>query len=58
MQFELSLEYIEHLKDAIVKKDDAYLKAQLKELYAVDIALVLNRLDIDEANYLYVISNV
>ncbi len=53
MQFELSLEYIEHLKDAIVKKDDAYLKAQLKELYAVDIALVLNRLDIDEANYLY-----
>ena len=53
MQFELSLEYIEHLKDAIVKKDEAYLKAQLKELYAVDIALVLNRLDIDEANYLY-----
>ena len=53
MQFELSLEYIEHLKDAIVKKDDAYLKAQLKELYAVDIALVLNRLDTDEANYLY-----
>ena len=53
MQFELSLEYIEHLKDAIVTKDDAYLKAQLKELYAVDIALVLNRLDTDEANYLY-----
>jgi magnesium transporter len=53
MQFELSLEYIEQLKNAISIKDDSYIKAQLEELYAVDIALILNRLDIDEANYLY-----
>jgi magnesium transporter len=53
MQFELSLEFIEHLQDAISKKDVAYLQAQLKELYPVDIALVLNRLDVEEANYLY-----
>ena len=53
MQFELSLEYIERLQEAISKKDDVYLQAQLKELYAVDIALVLNRLDLEEANYLY-----
>ncbi len=53
MQFELSLEFIEHLQDAILKKDVAYLQAQLKELYPVDIALVLNRLDVEEANYLY-----
>ena len=53
MQFELSLEFIEHLQDAISKKDVPYLQAQLKELYPVDIALVLNRLDVEEANYLY-----
>jgi magnesium transporter len=53
MQFELSLEYLEELKEAIARKDDAILKAQLEELYAVDIALILNRLDVEEANFLY-----
>jgi magnesium transporter len=53
MQFELSLEYIEQLKNSISIKDDSNIKAQLEELYAVDIALILNRLRIDEANYLY-----
>ena len=53
MQFELSLDYLEQLKSAIAKKDDSIIKAQLEELYAVDIALILDRLDIDEANYLY-----
>lgn len=53
MQFELSLEFLEHLQDAISQKDVAYLQTQLKELYPVDIALVLNRLDVEEANYLY-----
>jgi magnesium transporter len=53
MQFELSLEYINHLKNAIAERNDAYLKEQLQELYAVDIALILNRLDLDESIYLY-----
>jgi magnesium transporter len=53
MQFELSLDYLEQLKSAIAQKDESTLKAQLEELYAVDIALILDRLDIDEANYLY-----
>lgn len=53
MQFELSLEYLEELKEAIARKDDAIIKAQLEELYAVDIALILNRLDVEEANFLY-----
>lgn len=53
MQFELSLEFIEHLQDAISNKDVAYLQAQLKKLFPVDIALVLNRLDVEGANYLY-----
>jgi magnesium transporter len=53
MQFELSLEYLEELKEAIARKDDATIKVQLEELYAVDIALILNRLDVEEANFLY-----
>ncbi|MES2760827.1 MAG: magnesium transporter [Bacteroidota bacterium] len=53
MQFELSLEYLEQLKSAISQKDESTIKAQLEELYAVDIALILDRLAIDEANYLY-----
>lgn len=53
MQFELSIEYIHHLKNAIAERNDVYLKEQLKELYAVDIALILNRLDTEEAIYLY-----
>jgi magnesium transporter len=53
MQFELSLDFLDQLKNAIAIKDDSFINAQIEDLYAVDIALVLNRLDIDEANYLY-----
>lgn len=53
MQFELSFEYLEQLKEAIARKDEALIKAQLEELYAVDIALILDRLDVEEANFLY-----
>ena len=53
MQFELSLDYLEHLEAAISKKDDSYIKAQLEELYAVDIAMILNRLDVEDASYIY-----
>ena len=53
MQFELSLDFLDQLKNAIAIKDDSFINAQIEDLYAVDIALILNRLDIDEANYLY-----
>jgi magnesium transporter len=53
MQFELSIDFLEKLKADIAKHDDAYLISQLKELYEVDIALVLNRLDLEESIYLY-----
>lgn len=53
MQFELNIEYLEQLKNAIAQQDDAFLKKQLHELYAVDIALVLNQLDLEDASYLY-----
>ena len=53
MQFELSLDYLEKLKEAISKEDSATLTAQLIELYEVDIALILNRLDLEESIFLY-----
>lgn len=53
MQFELSLDYLENLKDAISKQNSEILTAQLKELYEVDIALILNRLDLEESIFLY-----
>ena len=53
MQFELTLDYLQELKEAIVVKNDSFLKEQLNELYPVDIASVLNRLDVDEAIYIY-----
>lgn len=53
MQFELSSEYLGHLKNAIAEKNDDYIKEQLKELYAVDIALILNQLHLEESIYLY-----
>jgi len=53
MQFELSLEYLEKLKEAISKQENAILTAQLRELYEVDIASILNRLDLEESIYLY-----
>jgi magnesium transporter len=53
MQFELSADFLEELKVAISKQDSATLTAQLKELYEVDIALILNRLDLEESIFLY-----
>ena len=47
MQFELSLEYIDHLKSAISEKNEAYIKEQFRELYAVDIALIQKLYDFD-----------
>jgi magnesium transporter len=53
MQFELNSDYLDQLKTAIVEKNDEFLKAQLSELYAVDIALILNQLDLEDSIYLY-----
>ncbi|MCC6182922.1 MAG: magnesium transporter [Bacteroidia bacterium] len=53
MQFELNIEYIEQLKQAIIDKNDQLIKEQFKELHAVDIALILDRLNTEEANYIY-----
>jgi magnesium transporter len=53
VQFELSIEYLDRLKNAITQQEDEYIKEQLSELYPVDIALILNQLELEDANYIY-----
>jgi magnesium transporter len=53
MQFELTTGSIEKLKEAIAAKNNTFLKEQLQEMHAADIALIIDQLAIDEAHYLY-----
>lgn len=53
MQFELTSEILDSLKKAIDRKDTVYLKDTLHELYAPDIAIIFNQLNLEEAAYIY-----
>lgn len=53
MQFELTTDYLDQLKEAIANKNNPYLNDKLRELYAADIAIIINQLDLKEAQYLY-----
>jgi magnesium transporter len=53
MQFELTTEKLESLKTAIEEKDTTSIKLQLYDLYAQDIAQLINYLDLEQAAYIY-----
>lgn len=53
MQFELTSEIIDALKEAIAQKDVTYLNEKLHDLYAPDIAIILNQLEVSEAAFIY-----
>jgi magnesium transporter len=53
MQFELTGDYLDTLRDAIAERNTAFLNKQLHELYAPDIALIINNLKDIEAAYIY-----
>jgi hypothetical protein len=53
MQFELNTEYLDRLKDLIAHQQSDLIKTELEELYPVDIALILNQLVVEDANYIY-----
>jgi len=53
MQFELTTEILDGLKQAIEDKNAALLKDRLHELYAPDIAIIINHLNLEEAAYIY-----
>jgi magnesium transporter len=53
MQFELTSEILENLKKAIEEKNSAFLKERLNSLYAPDIAIIINQLNLSQAAYIY-----
>ncbi len=53
MQFELTSEFLDTLKQAIEEKNNTYLREQLHELYAPDIAIIINNLNLVHAAYIY-----
>ena len=53
MQFELTKEYFDNLKEAVAEAKDSFLNEQLDELHPADIAEILERLKDDNGQYLY-----
>ena len=53
MEFELTSEAIDSIKHAIDEKNSAFIKEQLQELYAQDIAIIINQLNLTQAAYIY-----
>ena len=53
MQFELTTDILDTLKEAIEHKNQLFLKEQLHDLYAQDIAIIINQLNIEQAAYIY-----
>ncbi|HLC83723.1 MAG TPA: magnesium transporter [Bacteroidia bacterium] len=53
MQFELTDEFLQKLREAISARNGGFVVEQFKELYPPDIAVVFNELQIEEAKYVY-----
>ncbi|MDX2191173.1 MAG: magnesium transporter [Bacteroidota bacterium] len=52
MQFELTKEFVNQIKECIEAQDDAYLKTIFDELYSEDIAPILYELDSESQRYI------
>ncbi|MBA2611597.1 MAG: magnesium transporter [Bacteroidetes bacterium] len=53
MQFEITSDFIDSIKNAIDEKNTVFLKEQLNEFYAQDIAIIINQLNLNHAAYIY-----
>lgn len=53
MQFELTSDILERFREACDAREDDFLKASLEELYAPDIAAIINQLNLGQAAYIY-----
>ena len=53
MQFELTSDFVDGLKKAIDEKNAPWVQGQLNGLYAPDIALIINQLNLHHAAYIY-----
>jgi magnesium transporter len=55
MQFELTREYIDDLRNLIDQENATEAKAKIEELHAVDIADILDELNTEEAKYIFLL---
>ncbi len=55
MQFELTRDYIDNLKEIIENKNDVEAIALMEKLHSADIAEIYDELNIEEAKYLYLL---
>ena len=53
MQFEVSSELIDEIKLLVENHDNTRIQAMLQDLFPADIAETLDRLDFEEAQYIY-----
>jgi magnesium transporter len=53
MQFQVTTEFLDKLREAIKSNNEKFVSDQLHELFPPDIAEILNELSVDEAKYLY-----
>jgi magnesium transporter len=53
MQFELTSEFLDSLREAVDAENVPFLKEQLEGLYAPDIAIIINQLNLQHAAFLY-----
>ncbi|MFN8343702.1 MAG: magnesium transporter [Spirosomataceae bacterium] len=57
MTFELTKEYLEQIETAIVAQNEAYLRAEMEELYPADISTILSELETESSRYLFSLLN-
>ncbi|MCG6186150.1 magnesium transporter [Maribellus maritimus] len=55
MQFEISREYIDHIKELVENDNKKELQQLMDELHPADIAEVMDDLNMDEAKYIYLL---
>src|SRR6185295_2229999 len=53
MQFQVTTEFLDTLRDAISRNDERFVNEQLHELFPADIAEILNEVDLAQAKYIY-----
>lgn len=53
MQFELTKEFLEEIREMIEQNNSAYIDKRIIQLHPADIAEIIDELDADEAKYIY-----
>lgn len=52
MEFELTQEYLDALKEAVASQNSSYIRESMAELHAVDISAILSKMETEEAKFI------